>query len=77
MPIELFQFVVIHDRLLEGLAKSMNDMAKGEKEFIWDIPKIHMVSHYSADIIRSGSTHHYNAELFEHLHKKVNFNVVY
>lgn len=56
-------------RLVDFLKKYMNNF--GQNEFIWDIVKLHKISHCSADIERSGSTQHYSAELFENLHKSV------
>lgn len=42
-----------------------------KKQFDWDLIKVHAISHYKEDIKRSGSTRHYSAELYEHLHQKV------
>lgn len=41
----------------------------------WDIIKVHAITHYKKDIIRSGSTFQYSAEKYENLHQKVSFAV--
>lgn len=37
----------------------------------WDTIKVHAISHFRSDIARSGTTQHYNAELYENLHQTV------
>lgn len=37
----------------------------------WKFPKIHAISHYKEDIMRSGVTENYSAEMWEMLHKVV------
>lgn len=39
--------------------------------FKWDIIKIHAISHFAADIKRSGATSQYSAEVYEFLHQQV------
>lgn len=43
----------------------------GVRDFQWDLPKVHAISHVKSDIERSGTTNHYNTELYENLHQRV------
>lgn len=39
----------------------------------WDVVKVHAISHFREDIMRSGTTQHYSAELYENLHQTVKY----
>lgn len=42
----------------------------------WDVIKVHEICHFPRNIERSGTTQHYNAELYENLHQKVKFSLL-
>lgn len=73
----LFLSFVLFFRLVTLLRTNMTpgkievNLDPQKKLFDWDLVKVHAISHYREDITRSGSTHHYSAELYEHLHQKV------
>lgn len=63
-PWWIFEF--FHCRLVTSLKEYLS-----RTDFNWNINKIHAIAHLKADIQRSGSTHQFNAELYENLHQKV------